>query len=486
VFSSAFREDKKSPNEPDPKPQAAVENPTQVIYEEQQPVLVLRAAVLRVVAGIDRGATCCMNLSRVTVGSAPDNSLVLTDPAVSRHHLEFQVHDQGFLVHDLDSTNGTRFRGARVQEVMLGLGAEIRLGSTVLRIERGEETSQRVEGKQAFGGLIGTAPSMQELYGLLSAVAPTDVTVLIEGETGTGKELVAQEVHRQSPRGQFPYAVVDCGAMPANLIESELFGHERGAFTGAVTSRDGVMEKARGGVVFFDEIGELPLPLQTRLLRMLDQRMVKRVGSNLERKVDVRIIAATNRNLEREVQAGRFRQDLFYRLAAVRIFVPPLRKRTEDIPILARHFLWQAGCADPDRVLNPELLRFLCTRKWPGNVRELRNVVERAVVLTDGSTPTITPSMLPEPSEPRASEASQPRPSIRGPWLADVLPDDYLDQPFPDGKEDLVSQFEELYLERLVSRHGRNISRIARDAGVDRKLVRRLLRKHGLGDDEEI
>ena len=465
-----------------------MDKPTQVIYQERSAVLVLRAARLKVTAGPDRGASSKMNLHRVTVGSAPDNSLVLTDPAVSRHHLEFQVQDQGFLVRDLGSTNGTQYRGARIQEAMLGLGAEVRLGATVLRIDRGEQHSQRIEGQDAFGGLIGSAPSMQELYGLLAAVAPTDVTALIEGETGTGKELVAREIHRQSPRGSFPYVVVDCGAMPGTLIESELFGHERGAFTGAVTTRDGVMEKARGGVVFFDEIGELPLALQTRLLRVLDQREVKRVGSNVARKVDVRIIAATNRNLEREVQAGRFRRDLFYRLAAVRIFVPPLRKRSEDIPVLARHFLWQAGCAEPDRVLNPELLKFLCTRKWPGNVRELRNVVERAVVLTDSSSIAIGPALLPEPSESRSGDTGAPRASSdQGAWLASVLPREYLEKPFPDGKEDLLGQFEALYLERLVSRHGRNISRIAKDAGIDRKLVRKLLRKHGLGEgDEEV
>jgi DNA-binding NtrC family response regulator len=465
------------------------ENPTQVVYHEQRPILMLKSAILRAVAGPDLDAHCTMDAQRVLVGVASDNTLVLTDPLVSRYHLEFQVQDLGFLVQDLKSTNGTFFRGARIQEAMLNLGAEVRIGSTVLRLERGPERSEKITGRKTFGGIIGTSGPMQELYGLLSAVAPMDVTVLIEGETGTGKELVAQEIHRQSPRANHPFCVIDCGAMPANLIESELFGHERGAFTGATVTRDGIFEKARNGSVFLDEVGELPLELQTRLLRVLDQRTVKRVGSNLARKVDVRIIAATNRDLEQEVRHGRFRQDLFYRLAAVRIFVPPLRSRIEDIPVLARHFLWQAGCGDPDLVLKPELLRVLTSRRWPGNVRELRNVVERAIVLTDGSNFSSNSFILAESvsmgSKQREDESvSKPIGLTNQKWLAKVLPASYLVQPFADSREQLITQFEEVYFERLYERYGRNISRIAKEAGIDRKLVRKLLRKHGLDPDD--
>jgi len=448
---------------------------------------------------------------------AADNELVLTDPHISRHHLEFQIQDAGYLVRDLGSTNGTYFRGARIHEALVGPGAELRLGSTVLRLERGEEKTEQAPRKQAFGEMVGTAARMQTVFGLLAAVAPTDVTVLIEGETGTGKELVAEELHRQSPRRNQSFSIVDCGAIAANLIESELFGHERGAFTGAVGEREGVFERSRGGTVFLDEIGELPLDLQTRLLRVLDRRTIRRVGGNLQRKIDARLVAATNRDLGEEVRRGRFRQDLFYRLAVVRIPIPPLRERREDIPILARHILWQMGCADPDAVLTPEVLGVLQSRQWPGNVRELRNVVERAIVLTDGSgemlgadsEPAQDPKAPPRPPRHVASAApaataaptgprppgpppipadagpAGPAPSLSEPWLGRLLPEGFLALPYKDAKEQLLDQFESLYWTRLHHQHGNNISHIAHAAKVDRHLVRKLLRKHGLDARQE-
>jgi transcriptional regulator with AAA-type ATPase domain len=261
----------------------------------------------------------------------------------------------------------------------------VRLGGSVLRVDVGDEVSEVVRGQQRFGRLVGVSPAMQEVYGLLAAVAPTDATVLILGETGTGKELAAEAIHRQSPPAQAPFQVLDCGAIPENLIESEFFGHEKGAFTGATQAREGVFERARGGTVFLDEIGELPQLLQTRLLRVLDRRQVKRVGGTSLRRVDVRLVAATNRDLRQEVEQGRFRQDLYYRLAVVCVVLPPLRQRREDIPLLARHFLWQSGCPDPDTVLTPDMLELLETRRWRGNVRELRNAIEEAVVLVDGA-----------------------------------------------------------------------------------------------------
>jgi two-component system, NtrC family, nitrogen regulation response regulator GlnG len=332
---------------------------------------------------------------------------------------------------------------------------------------------------------------------VLAAVAPTDVTVLIEGETGTGKELVAEALHRHSPRSRAPFSVVDCGSIPPNLIESELFGHERGAFTGATGERQGAFERARGGVIFLDEIGELPLEMQTRLLRVLDRRVVKRVGGNLERKVDVRVVAATNRDLAAEVKQGRFRQDLYFRLAVVRIVLPPLRDRREDIPGLARHFLWQAGCADPDAVLKPELLRVLSTRAWPGNARELRNLVERAIVLADerGGPALLgegepAPAFAPAPPVPPASPDALAPPeappvddvALAGDldWLALAMPGGFLEQPFKLAKEQLLSCFETRYLDRLLRKHGSNISRLAHEAELDRHMVRILLRKHGM------
>jgi DNA-binding NtrC family response regulator len=456
----------------------AVDSPTEILYERQQPILVLRSAVLRVTVGADAGASCALSCSRVVVGSAEDNDLKLSDPKVSRHHLEFQVRDRGFLLRDLQSTNGTFYRGARVSEALVGQGAEVRLGSTVLRLERGPETSEVVGCKRQFGSLIGSSQAMQQVYGLLAAVAPTDTTVLIEGETGTGKELVAEELHRHSPRRERPFDVVDCGGLPGELIESELLGHERGAFTGAVADREGVFERARGGTVFLDEIGELPLALQSRLLGVLERRTIRRVGGNLPRKVDFRLVAATNRDLHREVREGRFRQDLYYRLAVVRVVVPPLRERAEDIPPLARHFLWQAGCADAESVLTAELLRVLRSRSWPGNVRELRNVIERATILVDGSDLVgDAPLIELKPSSPRESAAA---PAVDAP-PALTFPPSYLEMDYKAVKELLLDQFEAQYLGRLVGMHGTNISYIARDAGVDRHLIRKLLRKHDLG-----
>ena len=461
-------------------------SPTEIVYEEHHPVLVLRAVVVRVASGPDRGATCTLAINRVRVGTAGDNALRLTDPRVSRHHLEFQIHDRGYLVRDLQSTNGTFFRGARVGEVLVEQGAEVRLGNTVLRLERSAEQSEIIGEQQKFGSLVGTSAAMQQVYGLLSAVAPTDATVLVLGDTGTGKELVAEEIHRNSPRRDRIFSVLDCGAIPASLIESELFGHIQGAFTGALEDREGIFERTRGGTVFLDEVGELPLELQTRLLRVLDRRMVTRLGSDLPRKVDIRLVAATNRDLARMVKEGRFRQDLYYRLAVVRILLPALRDRPEDILLLARYFLWQAGCGDPDRVLTEQLLADLMARQWSGNVRELRNVIERKIVLSDGVDLGFDwPEGRIVNQEDEQAPSAVADVSRRGaPADLDAfVPADLLDLRYKEAKEQLLHRFEALYMARLFERHGANISRIARDAGVDRHLVRKLLRKHGIAEE---
>jgi DNA-binding NtrC family response regulator len=452
------------------------EHPTEVVYRKHQPVLVVRSALVRVIEGPDAGACCSLELQRVRIGSATDGSLVLTDRQVSRNHLELRVQDQGYLAVDLGSTNGTFYRGARIHEVELGVGAEIRIGATLLRIERGSSSTESTRARTGFGGLVGVSPPMQRLYGLLAAVAPADTTVLIEGETGTGKELAAQAVHARSPRAERLFVVVDCAALPSGLIESELFGHERGSFTGALAAREGAFERCRGGTLFLDEIGELPLDLQSRLLRVLDQRVVKRVGGNMTRRVDVRLVAATNRNLEAEVGAGRFRRDLYYRLAVVRIQLPPLRRRREDIALLARHFLRDLGCADPETVLRPEVLEVLDSRRWRGNVRELRNVIEQAMLLSDGSgglpeEQTMNPTF----TEEEASSPSQQHEADD--WLRRALPPELLQIPYPDLKQRVVCALEDLYIRRLQAEHGGNLSRIAKQAGVDRHLVRKVLNR---------
>jgi len=440
--------------------------------------LVRRTAVLRVVSGAETGASVELD-HRITVGSAEENDLRLGDPLVSRNHLEVIAHDLGWLVRDRESRNGTFYRGAQVREVLLAVGAELRVGSTVLRIERSAERSISIEPREGFGTLVGASRAMQEVFGLLAAVAPTETTVLILGETGTGKELAALEVHRGSPRSEGPFIVLDCGAIPGELVESELFGHEKGAFTGASSDHAGIFEQAAGGTVFLDEIGELPLAMQTRLLRVLDQRTVKRIGSTRPRAVQIRVVAATHRDLAQMVREGSFRQDLYYRLGVVEVRLPPLRERLEDLPLLARHFLRRAGCANPDEVLTPRVLEVLATRAWPGNARELRNVVERAVVLRDGSG--FEPPAR-SPVSPAASDPVGDPPG--GNWLAPALPAGFLRRGYKDAKEELLTLYELLYFTRLVESHGNNISRIAAEADVDRHLVRNLLRKHGLLSEE--
>ncbi|MBW2732836.1 MAG: sigma 54-dependent Fis family transcriptional regulator [Deltaproteobacteria bacterium] len=458
---------------------------TRIVYRGGRPTLVQQQAILRVVRGPDEGASCSLRRERARVGTADAADLRLSDDKVSRAHLEIQVQDAGFCVQDLGSTNGTFYRGARVKEVMLGSGAEIRVGESTLRVEPAGTHSQVIKAQGSFGEMVGQAPSMQRVYGVLEAVAPTDVTVLIEGETGTGKELVAEQVHRSSPRCHHALCVVDCGALPSQLIEAELFGHERGAFTGAVTERDGLFQRAHKGTLFLDEIGELPLGLQSRLLRVLEKKTIRRVGSSVERRVDVRVIAATNRELEEEVEKGTFRADLFYRLAVVRVRLPALRERREDIRLLIRHFLWEAGCPDPDAVLRPDVLEALTARRWSGNVRELRNVVERAMLLSDGfELPEEVPSEASSEAcslacfvakAELASDAAE-----QAHWLARSIPPGYLSRDYKLAKELLLNDFEQLYLRRLLEEHGRNISKLAAVAGIDRRMVRKLLHKHGL------
>jgi len=458
-----------------------LESPTVVLYREKVPVVVYRPTVVRVVKGPDVGASSSLTHKRASVGSSPKCDLVLTDEHVSRHHLEFRVADHGYIALDMGSTNGTYYGGARIHKALLASGAEVRLGKTTLRLESSDEVHERVEERDSFGELIGRSPVMRKLYGILATVASTDATVLLEGETGTGKEIAAQAIHTNSPRAKSSLVVVDCGSLPAELIESEIFGHERGAFTGAIGERAGAFERARGGTVFLDEVAELPLELQTRLLRAIDRREVKRVGGSMYRKVDVRVIAATNLNLKAEVAAKRFREDLFYRLAVIPVHMPPLRKRAGDVTLLARHFLWEAGCPEPEAILDESMVALLESRRWGGNVRELRNAIERAALrhagipIADEDTHAVTHAPTEAPSP-----ASNTEPN--GDGLKVALSTTFLEQPYKQAKEQLLCRFEGLYLARLMAMHGDNLSALAREAQVDRNIIRRLLREREQGE----
>ena len=409
----------------------------------------------------------------VSVGAAPDNDVVIDDPGVSRHHFTITRQRDGWLLRDLESRNGTMVDRARVGEVWLRSGAEIRVGRTVLSFQQVADMAPAgPSDKGRFGDAVGDSRPMREIFGLLERVSMTDATVLIEGETGSGKEVFARGIHESSPKASGPFVVFDCGATPRDLVESTLFGHERGAFTGAVTSREGLFEQADGGTLFLDELGELPLELQPKLLRILDTREVRRVGASKSRRVNVRLVAATNRGLEAEVAARRFRSDLFFRLAVVRINLPPLRERPGDIPVLVRHFLEKRVPGDQRRIVSDQAMAALSNWKWPGNVRELFNALERAISICPSGVidiqdlpPHVVDAFLPAGREEPDSETA---------------PMDRAFKPYAAAREECLDAFESAYLADLIERCRGNIALAARCADMDRKYLRNLLKKHGL------
>jgi DNA-binding NtrC family response regulator len=413
-----------------------------------------------VIQGPDRGEMVALRDEPISVGSSPSCDLVLSDKAVSRKHLVAEPAGQEAVVKDQGSTNGSFVAGSRFKEITVGYGAEIKLGRTVLKYLP-EEVAVEPEPTEAsaFGALLGRDLKMRRLFNLLADVANTDATVLIEGETGTGKELVAEELHNHSNRSSGPFVVFDCGAVPRELIESSLFGHLKGSFTGAVADRKGAFAEAHGGTIFLDEIGELPLELQPSLLRVLDKKAVRRVGANTYDKVDVRIVAATNRDLRTHIAAKQFREDLYYRLAVIRVTLPALRERGGDIPFLVEHFVREfAGGRNIS--VGPDAMGRLQRHTWPGNVRELRNTLERACVLSKGDTVNLDDAF--------SAETQAPSVGFR------------TDLPFKEAKGQLVERFEREYIVDLMKRHKLNLSAAAREAQIDRKHLRELLRKYGM------
>ena len=403
--------------------------------------------------------------TRLRVGADPGNDLVINDATVSRYHLEIVVEGEGYLLRDLASANGTWVDGMRVREVFLPATAELTLGQAKLAFSVCHEvTSLPASSTPEFGRLVGRSLPMRELFAQLRRVAPTDATVLIEGESGTGKELVALAIHEASRRSSGPFVVFDCAAVPPALAESELFGHQRGAFTGANSDRVGRFEEADGGTLFIDELGELPLELQPKLLRVLETRQVRRIGGQRLQAVDVRIVTATNRDLAVEVNQGSFRADLYYRLAVVPLRLAALRQRREDIRPLAEHFIQQA-LADPKhatatiRGISADNWTRLQSLPWRGNARELRNFIERTLILSDGPKTTDLPAS-PLETQPGTEDAVE------------------LLRPFAEAKSRCVEAFERSYLFGQLQRHHNNISAAARASGLDRMNFKRLLRKY--------
>ncbi len=356
--------------------QDELDEPTVQFSPDSRPALRFRVGRLIVSQCDGSRFERTIDLPHVRVGSASGNDVTIVDSAVSRYHCELRHTDEGFLLRDLDSTNGTIVSGLRVKEAMIQDEILIQLGRSTIRFIPGKEETRVDPSKDVrFGELVGRSQSMRDIFGILGKVAATDLTVTIQGETGTGKDLVARAIHNASPRKDGPFIVFDAGAVASNLIESELFGHEKGSFTGATEQRQGAFERADGGTLFIDEIGELALELQPKLLRALEQREIQRVGGSKRIPVDVRVICATNRSLVEEVKNSRFRGDLYFRISVVVLSLPPLRDRREDIELLVDAFLKQG-----DRMLSaaPDAVSVLQNYDWPGNIRELRNVIETA------------------------------------------------------------------------------------------------------------
>ena len=443
---------------------------TRTVLQDGMPVaLHLRRYTLAVTEGASQGAKGTFERRVVTVGTSPDNDFALDDETVSRVHCRIEADEIGYRVTDLGSKNGTFLGDSRVREGYLSRAVPLRVGHCVLSwTPRDEEVEVRFSTSSRFGDLIGEGLAMREIFATLERVAPTAATVLVEGESGTGKELVAKGIHNNSPRRDGPFVVFDCSAVPRDLIESELFGHVKGAFTGATTDRPGAFVSAKGGTLFLDELGELTPELQPRLLRVLESKQVKPVGATKEITTDARIVAATNRKLAREVEAGNFREDLYYRLAVIMVRLTPLRERPEDIPLLVRHFIREMG-NDPDSTkVSFDTMARLQSHRWPGNVRELKNFVERAALLSRGEN--LSGEFLDVPS-PGSGGSDGPAASSDG-----GLPVD-LSLPFKDAKGRLVEAFETTYWRRLLDATGGNISEAARRAGIHRKSAEYLVKK---------
>ncbi len=424
----------------------------------------VRGLRLTIEQGAQAGRTWSSLGDRCTIGSHPRCDLVIDDPTVSRFHCEVRIGEDRAVLRDTGSRNGTLVDDVRILEAFLADGSRVRIGRTVIRVDYAERDNDvAISELTRFGNMIGESVAMRSMFGTLARAAGCDATVLLEGETGTGKTVAARAIHDASPRAGRPFIVIDCGALPANLLESELFGHERGAFTGAETRRVGGFEAADGGTVFLDEIGELPIELQPKLLGALESRTIRRVGSNEQRPIDVRIIAATNRDLRSEVNAGRFRSDLYYRLAVLTIHSPALRERPEDIASLSEHILesLSATRAQIEQILTRECVERMRREPWPGNTRQLRNYLERCLVL----------------------EAVVPMPeAVSTPAGATIQVD--TQSAYADARRQAIADFERVYLREALRRHNR-IPDAAADAGLERTYFYRLLRRHGLnrGDD---
>jgi DNA-binding NtrC family response regulator len=421
------------------------------------PVQTLRVSVL---AGPDQGKSHETEGESLTIGTAEGCGLRLDDDTVSRFHLELTRGSTGVEVQDLKSSNGTWVNGVRLERGVVASGTELELGRTRLRITDGYQASVELHTSAELDDIKGNSGLMRRLMAQVTTAARSAVPVLVIGESGTGKELFARALHEYGERATGPFVTFDCSATVPNLIASELFGHERGAFTGAERQHQGAFERAHGGTLFLDEIGELPAEVQPQLLGALERRRFRRVGGRDEVPVDVRVVSATNRDLRAEVNAGSFRLDLYYRVAVVVLRVPPLRERTEDLPLLIEHFLRECGHAGHiGTFLRQDELDALKAYRWPGNVRELRNWVEATLAM--GESPEL------REHEPPRAEPADPNAGLYG-------------MSYKDARRTVLDSFEERFLTRLLDATSGNVARAARQADMDRTYLIKLLQRHGL------
>jgi transcriptional regulator with GAF, ATPase, and Fis domain len=437
----------------------------------------LRKSKLVVVSGADQGKELEIGKPRVTGGRSIINDLVLADKAVSGTHFEVFADDNGYHLRDLESTNGLYVGELRIKDVYLKPGTQFRVGHTDLRFQRTDEIVEiPLSRRDSFDEVIGSSVRMREIFATLEKVAPSELTVLVTGETGTGKEMIARGIHQASPRKNKPFVVLDCGAIPKDLIESTLFGHEKGSFTGAVGQHHGCFEQAHGGTIFLDEIGELDINLQPKLLRVLENRELKRVGGDRLIKIDVRVVAATNRDLRAMVNQSTFREDLYFRLSVIHVEMPPLRDRRDDVAALGQVFLNEIGKRRGLTMsFSQDAVQMLGSHSWPGNVRELKNVVERAASLCEGPVVRRADLMLTRESSQSARDGNA-QAAGGGSAAPQIVPG--LD--FKEAKQRVVDSFEVAYLKALLERHDGNITRSAQEAGLTRYHLRELLKRHGL------
>jgi len=416
---------------------------------------------VEVLDGPEKGASASATDGRMTLGTADTSAIRLSDSAVSRFHLELEATGAGVRARDLGSTNGTRLGAVRLVEAVLTQPTELVIGRTRIRVSvAGMNHDAALLNAPSFYGLSGTSPAMRSVMKKLEVAAGAATTVLLMGESGTGKELAAHALHKAGPRSAGPFEIVDCGGLPATLVESELFGHVRGAFTGAVADREGAFARASGGTLFLDELGELPLEVQPKLLRALGERTVRPVGGKTAKPFDVQLVAATHRDLRKQVNQGLFRLDLYYRLAVVEVRLPPLRERLDDLPILVQTILDDLAASRglSARIeIDDEFLSALRKHDWPGNVRELRNYLEQTLVFQE-----------PPPLGSTGDIGSAPGASFEG--LSTL--------PLRQAKALLTERFERNYVETLLSACGGNVAEAARRAGVDRGTLFRMLRRH--------